>query len=82
MRITATDKRLKVAFRKPGRYYGQNRGEGEVFDDGDRTSYPFDEVDVEQGQSWELPEGGTLVFVREYLPVPDFTFDNIYVGGA
>lgn len=37
---------------------------------------------MKQGQSWELPDGGTQVFVREYLPVPDLTFDNIYVGGA
>lgn len=81
MRISATSKRLKVAYRQPNKQYGVNRGDGETFDEGKTTSYPFDEIDVELGQTWELPEGGTLVFVREYLPVPDFNFDNIYGGG-
>jgi hypothetical protein len=75
MKVQATDRKLKVAYRLAGKYYGQNGlGEGsEQFDNGTHTSYPFDEVDVEVGTEWILPTGATLVFVKEYLPTPDFT---------
>jgi len=67
MKITASDKRLKVAFQLPGKRYGQPSA----------TQYPsdivpFEEHDVEIGETWTLPEGGTFVFVKEYLPTaPD-----------
>lgn len=77
MRITATDKRLKVAYRLAGRYYNHTASEGEVFDTGDRTSFPFDEADIEVGETWELAKGATLVCVSEYLPIPGFSFELV-----
>lgn len=67
MRITATTNQLKVALRKPGRIYNDLRGNAEVgdFDDGVNTSHPFDEVLVNPGESFDLPAGAELVFVKE-----------------
>lgn len=66
MKIQATDKRLKVAFRVDGKHYGHGGFDPAL----GIEEYPFDEIDVEVGESWELPAGGTLVFVRQYEPIP------------
>jgi hypothetical protein len=73
MKITATIHRLKIAFKLSGKRYGQSN---DVQAPG--TLFPFDEIDLEIGESWVKPPGAELVFVREYLPTqPE---GNIYKG--
>lgn len=65
MKITATTTRLRADYRLAGKVYNENAEAG-VFDDGQRTTYPFDSTDIEVGQSFDLPAGADLVRVVEY----------------
>lgn len=63
MKITAVTKRLKIAFKKADGKYGSSGGEIET------GLYPFDETDVEIGDSFVLGPDDELVFVRKYEPL-------------
>lgn len=45
---------VKVQYRLKGKVYNDGVGDGNPFDDGKRTSYPFEEVTVAVGESVEL----------------------------
>lgn len=63
MRIFATDKSLLVQFKQKGVFYGTASVEGG--EGGNEAAHPFDEVNLAPGQSFDLPEGGTLIAARE-----------------
>jgi hypothetical protein len=65
MKITATTSRLRVDYRLAGKVYNESAEVG-VFDDGQRTSYPFDSTDVDAGQTFDVPAGADVVRVVEY----------------
>jgi len=70
MKITATTVRIRVDYRIDGKFYSQGSQEEPSFDDGARTSYPFDSKDLEVGESFDV--AGELVRVVEYKPTqPD-----------
>lgn len=64
MQITAVTKRLKVAFKQAGKAYGRS---GEI----ETGLYPFDEKDVEVGETFQLGADDELVFIRKYEPLGD-----------
>ena len=73
MKVTATNFRVRVDYRIDGKFYSDGSQEEVSFDDGERTSYPFDSKDLEIGESFEVP--GELVRVVEYTPTaPDAPF--------
>lgn len=70
MKVTATNVRVRVDYRTEGKFYSQGSQEEPSFDDGARTSYPFDSKDLEVGESFEV--AGELVRVVAYKPTaPD-----------
>ena len=64
MRITATTDPLIVQFKLDGRFYNVGTGEGgELINDGERTSAPFEEITLALGQSFDV--AGELIAVRK-----------------
>lgn len=52
-----TSETVRVQYRKVGKFYHVGIGEGgEQFDDGEKTSYPFDEAILAAGESVDLGE--------------------------
>lgn len=45
---------IKVQFKKEGKIYNENIGDGNPFDSDERTSYPFEEVQLAVGESVDL----------------------------
>lgn len=62
MQITATNKPLRVDYRVKGKTYSEGSEQGH-YDEGDRSTWPFDSVELAVGQSINLGEGDTLVRV-------------------
>lgn len=63
---------LKVQYRKAGKTYNVPNGDQAGFDSEDRTSYPFDELEVAVGESVELNEVEILNIV-ELKPLSEAT---------
>lgn len=69
---------VKVMYKLKGKWYNQSVGDGNAFDDGKRTSYPFEEVVVAVGETVEL--GAAVIFeVIEITPTAPIVFDP-YAG--
>ena len=71
MIIQATIYRVRVQYRKPGKQYDFGSQEEPAVNDEEKSSAPFDEKDLEQGESFDT-KGVELVAVREFTPTaPD-----------
>lgn len=68
MKVTATDYRLRVDYRLPGKFYNAGDSDKGPFNNDKQSSYPFDSKDVEIGETFEVT--GELVRVVEYRPTP------------
>lgn len=69
---------VKVQYKLEGKYYNQSVGDGNPFDDGKRTSYPFEEVTVAAGETVELG-AATIIALIEITPTAPLNWD-LYGG--
>lgn len=69
---------VKVQYKLKGKWYNQSVGDGNPFDDGKRTSYPFEEVTVAAGETVELG-AAVIIALIEITPTAPLNWD-LYGG--
>ena len=69
---------VKVQYKLKGKWYNQSAGDGNAFDDGKRTSYPFEEVTVAAGETVELG-AAVIIALIEITPTAPLNWD-LYGG--
>lgn len=81
MKITATNKTLRVDFRLAGKFYEGQVPEGRAPENtSERSDFAFDSTELLPGHSLELGPDDTLVRVTELGQAP-VGEENPYLGG-
>ena len=76
MKIVATNHPVRVDYRIPGKTYSEGGHEGEPFNTDERSSYPFDSVEIAPGQEFvgqgfQVVNAVELVGASEQAGTPD-----------